>query len=151
MRRLLLFVAAASLASAGACGGEPEVETARVAMPQINAPVGPLPGPAEAGAGAANPYADDEGALGQGRRYFVWYNCAGCHGDHGGGGMGPSLRDSVWLYGSTHEQIAKSILHGRSNGMPAWGAMLTPEQVWQVTAYLKSMRTPREPDPPTVN
>ena len=35
--------------------------------------------------------------------------------------------------------------------MPAWGAMLTPEQVWQVTAYLKSMRTPREPDPPTVN
>jgi mono/diheme cytochrome c family protein len=32
--------------------------------------------------------------------------------------------------------------------MPAWGAMLTDAQIWQITAYLKSMRTPHEPQPP---
>jgi cytochrome c oxidase cbb3-type subunit 3 len=119
------------------------------APPVVNVPVGPLPGPEEADREQPrNPFQSDHDGLAQGRRFFVQYNCAGCHGDHGGGGMGPSLRDEIWLYGSSHGQVAKSIAEGRAYGMPAWERMLTPVQIWQITAYIKSMRTPHEPQAP---
>jgi mxaJ protein len=115
--------------------------------------VGDPPGPARVGAVAPepplpNPFAKNLEALQRGRRFFVAYNCAGCHGDHGGGGMGPSLRDHLWIYGSSDAQIAASIAEGRAFGMPAWSRMLTTDQIWQITAYIKSMRTPEEPSPP---
>ena len=49
---------------------------------------------------------------------------------------------------ASRSKIASSIAEGRAYGMPAWGAMLTPAQTWQITAYIKSMRTEREPDAP---
>src|SRR4051794_38222863 len=64
-------------------------------------PIGPAPGPDEPTASTRNPHADDLVAAQEGRILFTRYNCAGCHGDHGGGGMGPSLRDPTWLYGSS--------------------------------------------------
>jgi mono/diheme cytochrome c family protein len=54
----------------------------------------------------------------------------------------------VWIYGSSHGHIANSIAQGRAYGMPSWRKMLTDAQIWQITAYLKSMRTTREPQPP---
>ena len=143
-------LAVAILASAAACDAPPAGTRRAEQAPQgHDTPIGPLPGPgARRLAPVENPYAGDEGALQQGRRFFVAYNCAGCHGDHGGGGMGPSLRDEAWIYGGTDGEIADSIKEGRAHGMPAWGRMLTEEQVWQIAAYLKSLRTPREPDPP---
>src|SRR5437764_7001810 len=36
--------------------------------------------------------------ISQGQRLFAWMNCSGCH-SHGGGGMGPPLRDDEWRYG----------------------------------------------------
>ena len=62
--------------------------------------------------------------------------------------MGPSLRDPVWLYGNSDEQIYDSIAEGRSKGMPAWGSKIPQDQIWEIVAYIKSMRTPAEPDPP---
>jgi len=62
--------------------------------------------------------------------------------------MGPSLRDPVWLYGYRDDQIFDTIAHGRSNGMPAWGTKIPQDQIWQLVAYIKSMGTPTEPDPP---
>jgi cytochrome c oxidase subunit 2 len=53
----------------------------------------------------ANPYHGDRRELAEGRRLFNWYNCSGCHGDHAGGGMGPSLRDSLWYYGGDEQSI----------------------------------------------
>jgi mono/diheme cytochrome c family protein len=32
--------------------------------------------------------------------------------------------------------------------MPSWGSRIPEDQIWQITAYIKSMRTPQEPDPP---
>jgi cytochrome c oxidase cbb3-type subunit 3 len=63
--------------------------------------------------------------------------------------MGPSLRDTTWLYGNSDAQIYDSIAEGRSNGMPAWGSKIPQDQIWQLVVYIKSMRTPEEPDPPT--
>jgi cytochrome c oxidase cbb3-type subunit 3 len=121
---------------------------AGLAPPVTSVAIGPLPGPAEYQPATRNPFAGDMAATHEGRRLFVAYNCAGCHGDHGGGGMGPSLRDERWLFGNSDEQIAQSITEGRAHGMPAWRQLLTPSQVWQITAYIKSMRTPEEPERP---
>ena len=144
------FCAVAVILVCAACSGQqshrPDVLQA---PPLVAMPVGPWPGPmADEIDGPLNPFESNHDALFEGRRHFVSYNCAGCHGDHGGGGMGPSLRDEVWLYGGSHGHIANSIAQGRSFGMPAWRKMLTDAQIWQITAYLKSMRTTREPQAP---
>jgi cytochrome c oxidase cbb3-type subunit 3 len=62
--------------------------------------------------------------------------------------MGPSLRDPVWIYGASDAHVFSSIAEGRARGMPAWGTKLPEEQIWKLVAYVKSLRTPLEPDPP---
>ena len=62
--------------------------------------------------------------------------------------MGPSLRDADWLYGNRPDQIYNTISQGRSKGMPAWGTKIPEQQIWELVAYIKSMGTPEEPDPP---
>ena len=61
--------------------------------------------------------------------------------------MGPSLRDETWIYGNQDSQIFDSIAQGRSKGMPAWGTKIPEDQIWQLVAYIKSMRTPRGAGP----
>src|SRR5690348_6026773 len=113
------------LVAAAAClGSSTQNETAASGSPvSVGIPVGPVPGP-----GATqlprNPLGNDDAIRIDGHKLFLQYNCAGCHGDHGGGGMGPSLRDESWLYGSTDAQIFNSITEGRAHGMPAWGKKL---------------------------
>jgi len=96
----------------------------------------------------SNPYADDAGAIATGRQLFVGFNCSGCHAAYGGGGMGPSLRDSLWIYGKRDAQIFSSIAEGRAYGMPAWGARLPDELIWRLVAYVKSLGTEAEPEKP---
>jgi cytochrome c oxidase cbb3-type subunit 3 len=73
-----------------------------------------------------------------GQRYFHWMNCNGCHSE-GGGGIGPALMDRRWRYGSSMEKIVETIAHGRPNGMPAFAGKMTPQQIWEVAAYVRSM------------
>ena len=77
--------------------------------------------------------------MAQGERLFGWYNCAGCHGRNGGGGMGPALSDERWLYGSDPDAIFKTIMEGRPNGMPSFKGRIPEDQVWQLVAYVRSM------------
>lgn len=119
-------------------------------MGNVGIPVGPIPGPGQPAALPTNPYADNPVAIQDGRRLFLWFNCAGCHGGHAGGGMGPSLRDKDWIYGGDPAHIFDSILEGRAHGMPAWGTKIPEDQIWKLVAYIKSLRTPQEPDPPIV-
>lgn len=118
--------------------------------PFVGVPIGPMPGPGKLPELAKNPYGQEEVVLQEGRKLFVWYNCAGCHGGHAGGGMGPSLRDKVWLYGSSEAHIYSSISQGRRQGMPAWGLKLPEDDVWKLVSYIKSLRTSKEPDAPNV-
>ena len=64
--------------------------------------------------------------------------------------MGPSLRDKVWLFGDRDDQIFDSIAEGRGEGMPSWGTKIPEDQIWKLVAYIKSMRTSEEPEPPEV-
>lgn len=151
MERYLLFLLAVLLSSASlACNEQQTHAAASAAPPAIGIPVGPVPGPKVALNLPKNPYSGDNVALVEGRRLFVWYNCAGCHGGHGGGGMGPSLRNPVWRYGGDDPHIFASIAEGRGQGMPAWGTKIPEDQIWKLVAYIRSMRTPQEPDPPIV-
>jgi cytochrome c oxidase cbb3-type subunit 3 len=113
--------------------------------------IGPQPGPDRALPSVANPFGPEESVLTEGRRLFVWFNCYGCHGGRAGGGMGPSLRDPAWLYGSSDQDIFNSIAEGRQHGMPAWGTKLPADQLWKITAYIQSLGTPMEPDAPPAN
>ncbi len=125
-----------SIAAAAACAfilGGCERESRSFEPPPPGARVGAI----EA---AATPVLYDENAYGlaNGKRLFDWYNCTGCHA-HGGGGSGPALMDDVWIYGSDPRTIYQSIVEGRPNGMPSFGARIPQDQVWQLVAYVRSM------------
>jgi cytochrome c oxidase cbb3-type subunit 3 len=47
--------------------------------------------------------------------------------------------DDEWRYGGRIDQVAASIADGRPNGMPAWGTKLTPDQIWDLAAYVRSL------------
>jgi cytochrome c oxidase cbb3-type subunit 3 len=146
-RILLVSIIAGALGAAGCQSRATEAASAG-APPAIGIPVGPMPGPGQPPPQPTNPYEGNNVALSEGRQLFVYYNCYGCHGGHGGGGMGPSLRDPDWIYGSSDAHVFASIAEGRAHGMPAWGTKLPQDQIWKLVAYIKSMGTPSEPQPP---
>lgn len=146
---VLAVAAACAVAAASACGRPPGEMAPSTSPPTLMANVGPVPGPGEPGPSPANPYGSDRGAMGQGYQLFQRMNCAGCHGDHGGGGMGPSLRDVDWIYGGNDGQVFDSIAHGRGYGMPSWGTKLNEDEIWKLVAYVKSLRTQNEISPPS--
>jgi cytochrome c oxidase cbb3-type subunit 3 len=150
MRNRMYLILAASVLAAVGCGNQPHTVAAAGASPGVamDIPVGPIPGVATQPALPTNPYAGNTVAMLEGRRLFVQYNCSGCHGGHAGGGMGPSLRDPSWRYGGDDAHIFATISEGRGQGMPAWGGKIPREQIWQLVAYIKSLRTPQEPEPP---
>ena len=141
-RTFLTMLAAAAVATLAACRSE--------ARPTDS---GPFP-PATAGATVVtsdllageprpvpvtvNPYQANEHVLAEGKRLYGWFNCAGCHGPEGGGGIGPPFLDGDWIYGGTPGNIYQSIVQGRPNGMPSF-APLSDDQVWQLVAYLQSL------------
>lgn len=140
------------LLTLAACGrDEPE----RVAAPPAGGPVAGVPGevhivpgPAYArGIPVENPYAGDAAAEAEGERLYRWYNCAGCHGALGGGGMGPPLRDDDWIYGGDAVSIFESIMEGRPEGMPTWQGKLPDDQGWKIVAFIQTLGTEREPEP----
>lgn len=76
--------------------------------------------------------------LAQGRQWYRWYNCVGCHAQ-GGGAIGPALMDDNWIYGKDPDAIFKTIMDGRPNGMPAFRGRIPEAQAWQLVAYVRSM------------
>jgi len=147
--QIRLVTLAALIVAIAFCGCETSPNVVEGTVPPISIPVGPPPGYPAPMKVETNPYAHDAVALAEGRQLFISFNCYGCHGGHGGGGMGPSLRDQTWLYGSSDAQIFNSIAEGRGKGMPAWGLKIPQDQIWRLVAYVKSMRSPEEPDPPS--
>jgi cytochrome c oxidase cbb3-type subunit 3 len=85
-----------------------------------------------------NHYDENAWAVSEGKRYFVWFNCNGCHAQ-GGGSIGPALMDRTWRYGSDPQAIFASIVQGRPNGMPAFRGKIPEQQVWQLVAYVRAL------------
>jgi cytochrome c oxidase cbb3-type subunit 3 len=78
-------------------------------------------------------------------------NCATCHGAGGAGAKGyPNLRDDVWLWGGTLQDIARTVTVGVRSGhphargetmMPAFGRdqMLSAAQIGDLTEYVVAL------------
>jgi cytochrome c oxidase cbb3-type subunit 3 len=106
------------------------------------------PGPTPTPAAVKNEYEENAYALSEGKRLFSSYNCNGCHAQ-GGGGMGPALMDERWIYGGRPEQVFATIVEGRPNGMPSFRGRVPDFQVWQLSAYVRSMsgQSPKDAAP----
>jgi cytochrome c oxidase cbb3-type subunit 3 len=78
-------------------------------------------------------------------------NCSQCHGSGAAGvqaGGYPNLLDDDWLWGGTIEDIHTTVSHGirnesdpdaRFSQMPAFGEMLTPEEITQAANHVRAI------------
>ncbi|MER9162698.1 cytochrome-c oxidase, cbb3-type subunit III [Mesorhizobium sp. M0715] len=76
-------------------------------------------------------------------------NCVQCHGSGAQGSKGfPNLNDDDWLWGGEVDQIQQTIAHGirfasdpatRLSEMPAFGDIITADQIKQVSTYVASL------------
>lgn len=67
--------------------------------------------------------------------------CAPCHGPQGQGIVGPNLTDKFWVHGGKPEQIFATVSSGvPEKGMPAWGPVLGPKKVLQITTFILTMK-----------
>ncbi len=84
---------------------------------------------------------NDRAAVSAGQTAFN-HTCAGyCHGRDGLQGKGPSLRGREDL---SPDQIHNTIANGRKGVgkiMPAWKGQLDDEKIWQITAFILSLRS----------
>lgn len=81
----------------------------------------------------------DPAELEKGKTLFT-NTCAACHAADGGGTVGPNLTDDYWLHGGSLSDVFKSIKYGiPDKGMPAWQANMSPQQLAQLTSYVKSL------------
>jgi cytochrome c oxidase cbb3-type subunit 3 len=127
----------------GASVSVSQVEVAK--LPQVSyvlrTPEGPAAGyrVSQVQAQIHNPYANSDAAVEEGRFLYIRMNCAYCHAFDGTGGMGPDLTDNEWRYGSSDVDVFNTIYRGRAKGMPAWGPLLTEDQIWKLVAYVRSL------------
>jgi cytochrome c oxidase cbb3-type subunit 3 len=82
----------------------------------------------------------DPAKLQNGAQVYVG-KCAACHGDKGQGIIGPNLTDDHWIHGQGNPaSIAAVVRDGvTEKGMPPWGPVLTPDELIDVTAYIRSL------------
>lgn len=122
------LLAPVALALAG-CGGE-----SRTLGPDL---------PQTAPTGAQDPraarYERNGYQLAQGGRYFAWYGCAECHGGEARGAL--NLGDKVWTHGSALDQVYGFIATRHPGNPPGYGTRIPAEQLWQVTAYVRTLST----------
>lgn len=75
-------------------------------------------------------------------------HCAQCHGADLAGGNAGSLVDGIWNYGRGAGYIAGSIRNGITHvGMPAYGAVLTRQEIGAVVSYLEEQEKSFDPKP----
>lgn len=73
-------------------------------------------------------------------------HCASCHGLNGEGGRGPNLTTGVFFHGSSDLDLLNNISDGIT-GTEMPGLFYSPDRVWQVVAYIRSLNAGREARP----
>jgi mono/diheme cytochrome c family protein len=75
----------------------------------------------------------------RGKTLFV--QCAACHGPHGEGvlGVGPRLDSESFLAAASDDFLVRTISLGRpGTTMVSWGHMMSADDIYAVTAYIRS-------------
>jgi cytochrome c oxidase cbb3-type subunit 3 len=85
----------------------------------------------------------------EGGRAAFKVHCVQCHGAGAAGGAGyPNLNDDDWLWGGHLQAIEQTLIHGirnpdhdetRASQMPAFGEVLSGQQIRQVVAHVRSL------------
>jgi mono/diheme cytochrome c family protein len=98
-----------------------------------------LPQTAPSGAGdpRAAKYEGNLYQIAQGGRYFTWYGCGACHGAEARGAR--DLNDRIWMNGNDLDQVYAYIAHGHSGALAQYGERIPSEQLWQITAYVRTL------------
>jgi cytochrome c oxidase cbb3-type subunit 3 len=153
---LVGFVAAAAVLTQGSARITRAQEPARAVQAATPAPAGAdlagrfvshaehiQPGmvPVPVGLVLRNPHEGDPNAIATGAKLFIAYNCLDCHGADGSGAMGPSLADGRWHFGGAPAEVFESIYQGRPEGMPAWGSLISADQIWLLVSYVRSLES----------
>jgi putative heme-binding domain-containing protein len=74
-------------------------------------------------------------------------HCAPCHGIQGEGARGPNLALGVFYHGSTDAALLNTISEGvPGTEMP--GLFYSPDRVWQIVAYIRSLNSSSGARPP---
>jgi cytochrome c oxidase cbb3-type subunit 3 len=90
------------------------------------------------------------GAINSGRSIYE-ANCAACHANDGGGGVGPNLTDEYWIHGGSINDIFTVVKYGViQKGMIPWQDQLSPEEMQHVSSYILTLvgTTPTNPKAP---
>jgi mono/diheme cytochrome c family protein len=82
-------------------------------------------------------YEDNVYQVSQGGRYFTWYGCGGCHGADATGPL--ALGDPLWVHGSDLHAVYAFIARGHSGKLARYGDLIPAEQLWQLTAYVRTL------------
>lgn len=80
----------------------------------------------------------DEASTTAGKEVFQTY-CIACHGADGTGNPAlgaPNLKNGIWLYGGSAEQISHSVRAGRNGVMPAHKDALSEDKIHILAAYV---------------
>jgi len=93
-------------------------------------------------------FTNDASLIAQGKEVYTSNNCQTCHRiDGGGNGIGPNLTDNYWIHGGSTKNIFNTIKIGVvEKGMPAWGKLMSPKDVRNVTFYVMSLKGSNPPD-----
>ncbi len=102
-----------------------------------------------------NPLRGNIQAISAGRDIFN-AKCASCHKADATGLIGPNLTDDIWLHGNTESTLFELIMNGvdlpstrqrpSRGAMPAHRAILAPQKVWSVLAWLTTKNKNIRPD-----
>jgi cytochrome c oxidase cbb3-type subunit 3 len=85
-------------------------------------------------------FTPDEEIISRGQAIFT-RNCASCHRNDGGGGIGPNLTDDYWLHGGSLQNIFAVIKNGvPEKGMISWAPILKPEEIRDASFFVMSLR-----------
>jgi len=74
-------------------------------------------------------------------------SCVACHGEKGGGTVGPNLTDQYWLHGGSIKDIFHTVTEGvPAKGMISWKKQLNPLQIQQVSSFILTLAGTNPPN-----
>lgn len=89
----------------------------------------------------------DDSRLASGQELYV-QKCSPCHGQEGGGGVGPNLTDQYWIHGGDIKDIYRTIKYGvPAKGMIPWESQLTPTQMQDISSFIITLEGTNPPNP----
>ena len=89
----------------------------------------------------------DATQLADGKTTFL-NTCSSCHRKDGGGDIGPNLTDEYWKHGGSIKNIFKVVTSGvPGTNMIAWGGVMSPEAIRNVSSYVLSLQGTKPPNP----